>query len=417
MKVNDHFHDYLFDWNSRFYMIVGSYGSSKSYNTALKLVLKAVEEPNRKILVCRQVFRTLKESCYEVIKEIIYNLGLEKTCRFRTSPLSIDFVNGSRFVFLGLDDPMKLKSIHGFSIIWAEEGSECSYDSFKELNGRLRTKEQSMHIIISTNPVSKSSWVYHHFFKNVGVEDERLYNERSFVVDDTFYHHSTVDDNAFVPASYIEQLDNLKLHDPDLYRVARLGKFGQIGERVFHNVSWKDNEEVMKEVKNIPSHDLYDGLDFGFKVSYNAFVRCAVNKADNILYVYEEFYNKELINSELTEKLQYLKGKYHSIIGDSSRPELIEEIKRTGIRIKSSKKGAGSRMEGIQKIKSFLQVVVSSDCKNTFMDLNEWTYKKDKDGTVIEDQFSYDAHSVDAIYYAIEDIKRNKKPRILERIF
>lgn len=417
MRVNDTFYDYIFNWDKRFYFVVGSYGSSKSYHTALKLILKAVQEPNRKILVCRQVYRTLKESCFNLLKEIIYDLGLQDKCVMKASPLSIEFKNGSRFIFVGLDDSAKLKSIHGVSIVWMEEASDSNYAGFKELNGRLRTLNQSMHIILSTNPISKNNWIYTHFFTNVNVDDEKLYRDKTILTEDTFYHHSTVDDNVFVPASYVEQLDKLQLHDPDLYQVARLGRFGVLGERVFYNIHLDTHENVMNEVRNIPKTDLYDGLDFGYKVSYNAFMRCAVNREENILYVYEEFYNKELINSELTEKLQYLKGSYHSIIADSSRPELIEEIRRSGVRIKEAKKGAGSRMEGVQKIKSFYKVVISENCRNAYRDLSELTYKKDKNDVIIEDEFSFDAHSMDAIYYAIEELKKPKKPRILQRPF
>lgn len=413
MKVNDHFHDFIFDWDSRFYMIVGSYGSSKSYNAAIKLVLKAAQEPNRKILVCRQVFRTLKESCFDVLKEIIYTLGLEKVCKFKTSPLTIEFVNGSRFIFVGLDDSQKLKSIHGVSIIWCEEAVECSYPAFKELNGRLRTKDQSMHIILTTNPVSTDSWVYKHFFVDVGIPDEQLYEERCFVKNDTYYHHSTVDDNVFVPESYVKQLDDLKTHDPDLYRIARLGRFGQLGVKVYTNMHLEKHEYVMDRVRNTNLRDRFDGIDFGFSVSYNAFVRCAIDRRDNTLFVYECFYNKNLINSELVDLLKPLKNGYHLLTADSSRPELIEEINRNGIRCVKTKKGKGSVAEGIQKIKSFNKVVISEECKIVYDMMKSWTRKEDKDGNICEDKFSFDNHFSDAIAYSIEsyiatDLKRGR---------
>lgn len=408
MNVNDHFYDYIFNWDKRFYMVVGSYGSSKSYNTALKLILKAVQEPNRKILVTRQVYRTLKESCYDLLKEIIYTLGLEKVCSFKTSPLSIEFNNGSRFIFVGLDDTAKLKSIHGVSIIWIEETVECSYAAFKELNGRLRTLDQSMHIVMSTNPVSTESWVYKHFFLDKQIADETLYDERILEVDDTYYHHSTVDDNVYVPESYVKQLDELKIHDPDLYRIARLGKFGQLGVKVYYNIYKEEHDKVMEQVNKTNLKDRLDGIDFGFSISYNAFVRCAIDRVENILYVYESFYNKDLINSELVELLKPLKNSYHNLTGDSSRPELIEEIRRSGIKIFKTKKGKGSVAEGIQKIKSFSKVVVSDRCEKVYQMMRDWTRAEDKNGVVQEDKFSFDNHFSDAIVYAIEEYRAIK---------
>lgn len=408
MNVNDHFYDYIFNWDKRFYMVVGSYGSSKSYNTALKLILKAVQEPNRKILVTRQVYRTLKESCYDLLKEIIYTLGLEKVCGFKTSPLSIEFNNGSRFIFVGLDDTAKLKSIHGVSIIWIEETVECSYAAFKELNGRLRTLDQSMHIVMSTNPVSTESWVYKHFFLDKQIADETLYDERILEMDDTYYHHSTVDDNVYVPESYVKQLDELKIHDPDLYRIARLGKFGQLGVKVYYNIYKEEHDKVMEQVNKTNLRDRLDGIDFGFSISYNAFVRCAIDRVENILYVYESFYNKDLINSELVELLKPLKNGYHNLTADNARPELIEEIRRSGIRVFKTKKGKGSVAEGIQKIKSFNKVVVSDRCEKVYQMMRDWTRAEDKNGVVQEDKFSFDNHFSDAIVYAIEEYRAIK---------
>ncbi|WP_200412071.1 phage terminase large subunit, partial [Virgibacillus salexigens] len=84
------------------------------------------------------------------------------------------------------------------------------------------------------------NWTYSHFFiKNKGqdvqvifLDDEELYKKRTIVVDDTYYHHSTADDNLFLPASYVEELEKTKVYDLDLYRVARKGRFGVSGTKV-----------------------------------------------------------------------------------------------------------------------------------------------------------------------------------------
>lgn len=36
--LNDHFYDFVDDWNYKFYFLVGGYGSSKSYHVAVKLI-------------------------------------------------------------------------------------------------------------------------------------------------------------------------------------------------------------------------------------------------------------------------------------------------------------------------------------------------------------------------------------------
>ncbi|MGL6023910.1 MAG: phage terminase large subunit [Cetobacterium sp.] len=117
MKVNDHFHDFIFDWDSKFYFLVGGYGSSKSYHTAIKLVLKLVQE-KRKVLVVRQVFDTLRDTCFSLLSEVIDRAGLESVCKITASPMKIKFSNGSEIIFKGCDKPEKLKSLNGISIVW-----------------------------------------------------------------------------------------------------------------------------------------------------------------------------------------------------------------------------------------------------------------------------------------------------------
>ncbi|KAF6600972.1 phage terminase large subunit, partial [Bacillus sp. EKM417B] len=68
--------------------------------------------------------------------------------------------------------------------------------------------------------------------KRFVLDDKELYEKRTIVVNDTYYHHSTAEDNLFLPESYVKQLDELKDYDPDLYRIARKGRFGINGVRV-----------------------------------------------------------------------------------------------------------------------------------------------------------------------------------------
>lgn len=67
VEINPRFEDYIFDWNHKTYFLVGGYGSSKSYNTAAKILLKCLEE-SRTVLVVRDVYATIRDSCFEVVQ-------------------------------------------------------------------------------------------------------------------------------------------------------------------------------------------------------------------------------------------------------------------------------------------------------------------------------------------------------------
>ena len=275
-EINPRFEDFLLDWDSKFYFLVGGYGSSKSYHVALKLIIKLLQE-KRTALIVREVYDTIRDSCFSLLEEIVTDLGLDQQIKLRESPMRIKFPNGSKIIFKGMDKPAKLKSINNVSIIWIEEASELKYEGFKELVGRLRHPTLSLHMILSENPVGKSNWTYKHFFKVPKVDDKTLYANRTMRIGSTYYHHSLVDDNLFLPQSYIDELDAMKSYDPDLYRVARLGQFGINGALVLPQFEVMPHDDVMAVVERIPHKYLKVGMDFGFEESYNAVVRMAID--------------------------------------------------------------------------------------------------------------------------------------------
>lgn len=413
-EVNPRFEDFLWDWDYQTYLLVGGYGSSKSYHIALKIILKCLSE-KRKVLVVREVFDTIRDSCYDLLVEILDELDLvgvgKKKVKCTTSPMSIRFPNGSRIIFKGMDKPTKLKSINGVSIVWLEECSEIKYAGYKELLGRLRHPDLSLHFLLSTNPVGTENWVYTHFFKRVdeeGVEhvtldDQVLYKRRTIVKHGVYYHHSVADDNLFLPQSYIDTLDDMKNYDPDLYRVARLGQFGLNGKRVLpqFEVS-RSHEEVMQEVSRIPANFRFCGFDFGFEESYNAVVRVAVDDRRKYLYIYYEYYKNHMTDDKTAKELEKEGLDRIQIIADSEDPKAIRYYQQCGFRIRGCKKFPGSRMANTRKIKRFHKIICSPNCPNTIRELSTLIYAKDKNENLIYDEFNIDPHTFSAIWYALD---------------
>ncbi|MCY7543909.1 PBSX family phage terminase large subunit [Bacillus safensis] len=405
-EVNPHFEDFLFDWDQKFQFLVGGYGSSKSYHIALKLILKLLDE-KRTALVIREVYDTHRDSTFSLFEQIVNDLGLDHVIQCRTSPLMLKFHNGSRIIFKGLDKPTKLKSINNISIIWIEECSEVKYEGFKELLGRLRHPTLQLHMILSTNPVGQDNWTYRHFFKDDQnnrfiLDDERLYKERTIAINDTYYHHSTAEDNLFLPVSYIKQLDELKEYDPDLYRIARKGHFGINGIRVLPQFEVQPHEDVMLAISNINRPLLRAGMDFGFVDSYNAVVRLAVDHEKKYLYIYWEYYDRGKTDDVTVEDLkEFIETK--ELIKADNEQKTIAYFRKMGYNMVAAHKFQGSRLQYTKKIKRFKKIICSDSCKNTIYELQPLTYKTDKRGNIIEDEFQIDPHTFSAIWYALDD--------------
>ena len=90
--LNDHFYDFVDDWNHKFYFLVGGYGSSKSYHVAVKLIKKLLEE-KRKALVVREVFDTIRDSCYDLLQEVSEAMGVSDYMTFTSSPMPVSYTH------------------------------------------------------------------------------------------------------------------------------------------------------------------------------------------------------------------------------------------------------------------------------------------------------------------------------------
>ena len=417
-EVNAHFNDFLFDWDSQYYFLVGGYGSSKSYSIALKIVLKLLQEV-RTCLVVRETFNSIRDSCFALFMEICSGLDLDGYVKITRSPMQITFPNGSKIIFRGLDKPAKLKSIHNISLVWIEECSEISYDAFKELIGRLRHPYLPLYMILSTNPVSKSNWTYTHFFKNRNFDDERLYRERIVRDGEIYFHHSTADDNFFLPRGYLNNLEEIKTYDPDLYRIARLGRFGISGTRVLPQFEVMNHENVMAAVAKIPARFHFVGLDFGFEISYDALLKMAVDDDNKWLYIYDEFYKNHLTLDELARGIKKLLNANELVRCDSAEPRSIETLRRFGINATAAKKwsegGRHARLANLRKIKSFKRIICSDACISTIKELAELTFKKDKNDELIVDEFNIDSHCLSAIEYGLDSYHIISPKNLLRR--
>lgn len=402
--VNPHFEKFLFDWNSAYYLLVGGYGSSKSYHVALKIVMKLLQE-KRTCLVVREVYDTIRDSCYALFVEICGSLELESYVKFARSPMQLNFSNGSKIIFRGMDAPAKLKSIHDISLIWLEEAAEIKYAGFKELIGRLRHPFLPLHMILSLNPVAKSNWVYEHFFIKRNLNDELLYTEKILRVGDTYYHHSTADDNHFLPSDYVDKLEEMKNYDLTLYRIARAGKFGVNGIRVLEQFEIAPHDEVMAAVEKIPRRFKFVGMDLGFVESYNSVVRVAVDDENKWLYIYWNWYERGLTDDEIVNKLEEFKRTREVIRVDSASPKSIRYFQKNGLNAVAAKKWSEgvrrARLANVRKIKRFKKIICSDACPWVIKELADLTFAKDRDDHVIEDEFNIDAHCFDAIVYAL----------------
>ena len=431
IKIKKHFYNVLMDNEFDILLMIGGYGSGKSFTGFLKTAIKASQE-TRKIMVVRKVFATIKESCYEDIKEGLDLAGLLDEWKFIKSPLeATNRNNGSKIIFRGMDDWRKIKSIKNIDLIVVEEADELALEDLKELRKRLRVLDIKKHIIFMCNPVSRSSSIYQMFFTENGFNfnEEELYLKKSLErreyikledgrVEEILIkvHHSTYKDNPFLPATFIYELESEK--DPRIKRIAAEGKFGADGDLVLHNSSFEKNVFERYVEGKLGKENQYRGIDWGYSTSYTVGLKMAVNEELNELYIYWEYYHRRLTTKELVKGLEPMQEGRVPIYADSASALTNADFYQDGYRIYACNKSLGIE-HGEQQLRSFSRIIIDIDrCPNTKEDAEETVWKKNKWGDIIPGDYNRDPHTIDAMRYGLSNkkyvpLKRRIKARAI----
>ena len=226
---NDTFLPLFFD-RHRYLILKGGGGSGKSVFAGRKVLERATGEEGHRILVCRKVARTLRDSCFAQLRDQLARHYPDSGAVVHKGDMWIGFPNGSEILFAGLDDVEKLKSIYNITGIWIEEASELLEGDFNQLDIRLRTETKYYkQIILSFNPISVTHWLKKRFF-DFDIKDPEARRE---AIEQTRTHESTYKDNRFLPEESRKTLEAFRYTDEYYYMVYCLGQWGVTGRTVF----------------------------------------------------------------------------------------------------------------------------------------------------------------------------------------
>ena len=385
---NKQIYDHLRDYGTFTEVWYGGASSGKSHGVIQKVVFKACQSWKypRKVLFLRKVGATVYDSIFEDVKQCLSTWGLLDKCKVNNSAYRIELPNGAQFIFKGLDNPEKIKSIKAVSDVVMEEASEFTLDDYTQLTLRLRErKHDKKQIFLMFNPVSKVNWVYQAFF---------IKKPKNTVV-----YQSTYKDNRFLDEVTRENIEELANRNEAYYKIYALGEFATLDKLVFP----KYEKRLLNkdELKDLPS---FFGLDFGFINDPSAFMHVKIDRANKKLYILEEYVRKGLLNNQIAEAIKALGYQKEVISADSAEQKSIAELKSLGInRAAPVSKGKGSILQGVQFIQQF-DIIVDERCVKTIEELENYTWKKDrKTNEYINEPCDSYNHCLDAIRYALQN--------------
>lgn len=390
-------------FKGRYRVCKGSRASKKSKTTALNLIVRMIEYPLANILVVRNVYSTLKDSCYTELCWAIHRLKMDNFFECKTSPLEIMYIpTGQKIYFRGLDDPLKITSITvktgSLCWLWIEEAYEITNeDDFNMLDESIRgsvDKSIFKQITITLNPWNERHWIKARFFD---VKDNNI------MAKSTNYMC-----NEWLDESDLKVFEDMKKNNPRRYQVAGLGNWGITDGLVYEN--WQEKIFDAVEVSKMPSVKSIFGLDFGYTNDPTALFCGLIDTSNNTLYVFDEMYEKAMTNEDIAKTITSMGYAKEKIRADSAEPKSIHRLKTLGIsRIKSVKKGAGSINAGIDFIQC-CKILIHPKCQNFIREIGNYTWDKDKlTGTLTNKPIDDNNHLMDAMRYALEDDIRGRK--------
>ena len=409
LKISDlltpRFYPLYSAWKSNKYtrlVCKGGRGSAKSTNIALILVVDLMQYPVNTICF-RKVGETLRKSVYEQIKWAIKFLGVEEYFEYKLSPLEIIYKErGNKFIFMGVDDPQKSKSIKEAQFpvarYWFEELAEFKNEDEVEtvLNSIFRGKLEKGLIykgFFSYNPPKmKHNWV------------NKKYNY-SFIENNVYIHHSTYLENPHISEEFIKEAEAVKAKDETKYRLVYMGEPIGNGLVPFPNLEIREIEA--SEIAGLEK--FRNGVDWGYGVDPLAFVRWGYDKKKGIIYALDEYYGVGLKNRNLANYI-LSKGYDELVMCDSAEPKSIDELKEYDISAWGAKKGAGSVEYGEKWLSDLEAIVVDPKrTPNISREFEMIDYDTDREGNPLPRLCDSNNHTIDATRYAFSnDMKKGK---------
>ncbi len=387
-------------WNcrKRYRVLKGGKASKKSATTALNLIYRLMKMKDSNLLVVRQIMNTHRDSTFAQLQWAQERLGVSALWKNTVSPLEMVYLpTGQKIIFRGFDDVLKLASTtvsKGYlNFVWIEEAFEIAEESdFDKLDLSVPrgTLPQSLYkqTTITFNPWSESHWLKKRFFDTT---------DPGCSVFSTTYQV-----NEFLDSTDIEVFRRMKRQNPQKYRVAGLGEWGISEGLVFEN--WEAGTLC------VPKEDAYKwkhffGLDYGYTNDPTAFVAFMANPIEKELYIYDEFYEKRMLNCDIARRIKELGFSKERIRADCAEPKSNDDLRRLGIgRIMPSLKGRDSILNGIAAINEY-KITVNPKCVNMIRELSTYIYDDRPNERGQKMPKDSDNHLCDALRYAFCDVK------------
>lgn len=344
----------------------GGTRSGKTYNILMWIIFRySINHTGETITIVRKTFpsvrATVMRDFFDILKK--YELYSEDN---HSKSANEYILNDNLVEFISLDQPQKIRG-RKRDLLFINEANELTYEDWQQLVFRT-----SGRIILDFNPSDEYSWIY----------------DKVQTREDCDFYITTYKDNPFLDSAIIEEIERLKETDETYWQIYGLGQRGISKATIF-----QFQESEIPEDAEFLSY----GMDFGFN-DPTTFVE--VYRKENSLYARELLYRTNMTGYDMAKYLKAIELK-GIIYADSARPEIIEELRRMGLPIRPTKKGANSVHAGIDVLKRHKLNVIGD---NFVQEMRNYKWVEDRSGKLTNIPQDGNDHLIDAFRYATYNV-------------
>lgn len=388
----------------RYKVLYGGRGSSKSWSAARALILLACQGTER-VLCTRELQTSIAESVHRLLSDQIELMGLSEYFEIQQNniyrkPYAPEDI-GSEFIFYGIkNNPTKIKSAEGISICWIEEAEKVSAHSWQILIPTIRTPGSE--IWVTFNPDEETDPTYQRFV--VSPPPDSYIAEVNWLA------------NPWFPGELRKEKEYLYRVDPDAAEHVYGGKCRKNGSSQIFRGKYEVCEFTVPDPNfcdaESPMWDgPYYGADWGFSQDPTVLGKSWIDSKNKFLYIEKESYQVGLELDDIAPrwKRDIPEAGERSIRADSSRPETISYVARTGsLSLEAAEKWTGCVEDGVAYMRKFVKIIVHPRCVHHIQEFRLYSYKVDRlSGEVTTDIVDRNNHCMDQIRYAHDPMIRS----------
>lgn len=405
------------------YVFAGGRGSTKSTFISEVIPILMTQHPDVHCVVFRKVGNTIKNSVYSQMVWSIDKVGLTpffKIPKSIASPM-VFLPTGQQIIFMGLDDPNKIKSVKlpfGYiGITWFEELDQYSGEAElrKVLQSTMRGGELFWDFRSFNPPISNLNWANQYML-------DAMARDNTLVCQNTYLDVP----EEWLGQAFLDEADDLKETNYRAYQHEYLGIPVGTGGNVFENVEpLYMNDEFISKFDRV-----YSGIDWGWYPDPFAFNKCHFDIARRNLYIFAEYrankmsnqstfdalykqeklYSDEFIEEHPEIRNIYYMGADEIVTADSAEPKSVSDYRSYGgYGCRPAEKGPDSVNYSMKWLQSLNHIYIDPKrCPETLAEFSTYEYERDKDDEVISGYPDANNHNIDAIRYALERVWKRK---------